>query len=92
MTKETTNIQDSQTFTMEDLDESKIDNSPVFVKCDSCGKISKEDNFLGNPETCKHWCNKCFIKIKNWVERKNQPTEKINPQKLLNKFLKGGEK
>ncbi len=72
MKNETTTIQDSQTYTIGDFDPSTLSEEPLLIKCDSCGKISEEDNFLGHdPYTCKHWCNKCFAKIKLWIERKN---------------------
>ena len=59
-----------------------------YFNCEKCRKLLsvKEDNYLGNPEFCKHWCNECFAKIKEWLLLKNKQ-KRARPKKLKNKLL-----
>lgn len=50
--------------------------------CDRCKTAiisgSKDDNWLGKePAICKHWCNKCFEKVKLWIIRQNELLKKL---------------
>jgi len=50
------------------------ESHPLY--CERCKKLLTDlerDNFLGRePNGCKHWCNKCFIKIKSFIKMKRE--------------------
>jgi DNA-directed RNA polymerase subunit RPC12/RpoP len=74
---------DEQNWKIEDVKESKENEEEIipFEICSRCGKeielFGKEDNFLGqDPYACKHWCSKCFVKLKEWIKRQKERVRK----------------
>jgi len=90
-----------QKYTIEDLDPTK-EYTPFYFRCAKCGVIldgvKANDNRLGRDEgMCKHWCDKCFRKIKKWIRKQkenlntNDDVKEKEVQTKLN-FNKNGKK
>ena len=83
---------DEQNWKIEDVKESKENIIPI-KKCSKCGGeielFGNEDNFLGqDPESCKHWCNKCFEKIKEWIRKQKRSVKERRVKRWDNMKLK----
>jgi len=66
-----------QDLIIEDLNSSDNQNNEPFpFYCERCKRLLTKftgDNFLGRDQVfCKHWCDKCFIKIKLFVKMKRE--------------------
>jgi hypothetical protein len=50
------------------------ESHPLY--CERCKRLLTKftgDNFLGRDQVfCKHWCDKCFIKIKSFIKIKRE--------------------
>ena len=87
----------NQNYEIKDLDPTE-EKEPFYFKCNHCGVIldgiQANDNCLSRDEnTCKHWCDKCFKKIKEWIrkqkeevkeKRKEETQTRLNFNKIEN--------